>query len=154
MRKNFKNSINPLQKMLLSRLLIKSTGSLAPQWSLYQTQTPQPGFQILLSTGLYEGLLWIPHLVSAPAKLFSQYFFPHHILLIPDTFSVFCFWFSSQFFLVFFPAPFTAPTLSLKASSTRAPPFSFLLPQNSPWKISSTSGASIIIYMLLRCFNS
>ena len=114
MRKNFKNSINPLQKMLLSRLLIKSTGSLAPQWSLYQTQTPQLGFQILLSTGLYEGLLWIPHLVSAPAKLFSQYFFPHHIFLIPDTFSVLCFWSSSQFFFFFFQLPSQPPPCLLK----------------------------------------
>lgn len=115
--KELQNSIKHKGKTLLSWLLIKLMDSLAPQCFLYQTQTPSPFFNW---TPLYEVLLQIPHVDSAPTKLFSQYFFPHHSLLLP-TFMFLCILFlvSSQ---PFFSPPLTASLCLLKQVPEGPPP--------------------------------
>lgn len=136
--KELQNSIKHKRKTLLSWLLIKISGltSIAVLSVSNTNSSPRLPSPFLNWISLYEVWLQIPYLDSALTRLFSQYFFPHHNLLLP-TFMTLCVLFlvSSQhlFYL-------SSQHLCL-LKFQKGTPLSSLLPQNSPRKITGTSGA-------------
>ena len=125
--KELQNSIKHKRKTLLSWLLIKISGltSIAVLSVSSTNSYPRLPSPFLNWISLYEVCLQIPYLDSALTRLFSQYFFPHHNLLLPTFMTL---------FLCFVSGFLSTPFLPLLTAS-----LSLKIPEGYPTQLSSPS---------------